>query len=417
MAAPITIAVLGAGHRGTGYSNWALKNPGKAKIVAVAEPRDFWRNRIVSQHGVSAEHVFTDWRQVASKPRLADAVIISTQDDMHVEPAVAMAAKGYHILLEKPMAPSEAGCRTIHQAVKASGAIFAVCHVMRYTAYTRALKQFVQRGLIGDVVSIQHLEPVGWWHQAHSFVRGNWRNEKQSSFMLLAKSCHDIDWIKHIVGKDHKRVSSAGGLMHFTAANRPAGAADRCLDCPISPKCPYSAVRIYLNAVRKGKTGWPVDVVADEPSEQSVTEALRTGPYGRCVYACDNDVVDHQTVNIEFQDGASGVFTMTAFTQGGGRQTRLFGTKGVIEGDGDKIRHFDYLSEQWQTLDTNAAAADITGGHGGGDQGIMEAFSAAVAANDPSLVLSGPDETLQTHLAVFAAERARRNATVEEVKI
>jgi predicted dehydrogenase len=413
----ITLAVIGAGSRGEGaYGGWAIRHPDRARVVAVAEPRPVRRERFAAAHGIDPSNAVADWRDLLGKPGLADAVVIATPDAEHVAPAVAFARSGAHILLEKPMAPTEQECRTIAEAAAQSGAIFAVGHVLRYTPYTAALKQAV--AAIGDIVSVQHLEPVGFWHQAHSFVRGNWRREAQSSFMLMAKSCHDIDWLCYVVGKPIERVSSFGSLSHFTPANRPEGAAERCLDCQVESGCAYSAKRFYFGRLADGRHGWPLDVVIEEFTEQGLNDALREGPYGRCVYSCDNDVVDHQVVALQFAGGATGTFTMTAFNGGGDRQTRIFGTRGSIEGDGRYLRCFDFLSEQTTTIDTRPTGdATTAGGHGGGDAGLMEAFVTAVATGDRSGVLSGAHESLHTHLAVFAAERARRDAAVVSVNL
>jgi predicted dehydrogenase len=411
----VTLIVAGAGGRGTGYARIAA-DAGRAQVVGVAEPRDFFRDGMIARHGISPENVYTDWKDLAARDRFADAVIIATQDRMHVEPAVAFAAKGYDILLEKPMAPDAAGCRRIVNAATDAGVLFGVCHVMRYTDYSRKLVSLLRGGLIGDVVSIQHLEPVGYWHQAHSFVRGHWRNEAHSSFMLLAKSCHDLDWIRHVMGVPCERVSSFGSLYHFRKKCAPEGAAKRCLDCPVEPTCPYSARKIYIGQLNRGETGWPVNVVHPEPTVENVTEALRTGQYGRCVYACDNDVVDHQVVNMEFAGGKSAAFTMTAFNFGRGRETRIFGTRGELYGDGSKLVHNDFLTDKTTEIDTRAPDASITGGHGGGDERLIEAFIDAVATRDANKILSGPAESLETHLMVFAAEQARRNGSVEKVQ-
>ena len=409
---PVTLAIVGAGSRGAGYATYAEAHPDRARVVAVAEPRDHYRNHVVETHGLAEGHQYSDWRQLADQPRLADAAIIATQDAMHVEPAVALAEKGYHILLEKPMAPDEAGCRQIVGAALEAGIIFAVCHVMRYTAYTLALKQMLDDGLIGEVVSLQHLEPVGHWHQAHSFVRGNWGNEAASSPMLLAKSCHDLDWLRHVMGESCQAVQSFGTLRHFRAEERPPTAGDRCLDCEYEPQCPYSARRIYLSRVEKGHTGWPVDVLTPDTTMEGVTEALRTGPYGRCVYACDNDVVDNQVVNLLFAGGKTASFCMEGLSEQGHRKTYLFGTRGQIYGDGRYLKRFDFLTEETETVDTEATDASILGGHGGGDLGLMHSFIDAVAHEDQSRVLSGPEDSLETHLMVFAAEKSRREGIV-----
>jgi predicted dehydrogenase len=411
---PVTAVVVGAGGRGRTYSLFALEHPDRLRIVGTAEPNDWNRQFMAETHDLPTENVFTDWRDLAARPRMADAAIISTQDRMHVEPAVALARLGYAILLEKPMAPSEAECREIVAAAKENNNLFGVCHVMRYTRYTQALKGMLDSGVIGDIVSMQHLEPVGYWHQAHSFVRGNWRNTAESSFMLLAKSCHDLDWIRYIIGEKCLSVSSFGTLKHFRREEKPAkaGEAMRCLECAYEPECPYSAKKIYLGSVEQGHTGWPVNVLTPEPTLESVTAALENGPYGRCVYECDNDVVDNQVVNMLFENGKTAAFTMTAFNKGSHRKTRIFGTRGEIYGDGEKIEIYDFLTDKVQVVDTETADGSILGGHGGGDYGLMDRFVQAVAENDPGCILSGADESLETHLMVFAAERARLNNIV-----
>lgn len=413
------IIILGAGSRGTGYANFVARFTERAEIVAVAEPREFYRNRIGDEHQIPDERRFLSWTEVAARPRFADAVLICMQDDMHEEPAIAFARLGYHILLEKPMAPTAEACQRIVAEVKAAKVIFAVCHVLRYTVFTKKIKEILNAKTIGDIVSIQHLEPVGHWHQAHSFVRGNWRNEKESSCMLLAKCCHDLDWLRYVMDKPCRKVQSFGSLMHFRAECQPAGAADNCLDCPseIEKQCPYSAIKIYLrDRIEKGIVGWPVDVLTTDQTVEGVTKALRTGPYGRCVYKCDNDVVDQQIVNLQFEDGSTAAMTMTAFCNEGGRQTRVFGTRGALWADSKNIVVTDFLTGESKTIDTDIINdGGILSGHGGGDGGIMDAFLNAVATGDKSQILSGIDETLESHLMVFAAENSRRSGQVQSL--
>ena len=294
---------------------------------------------------------------------------------------------------------------------KQRGNIFAACHVLLYTDFTIRLKALLDAGTIGEVISIQHLEPVGWWHQAHSFVRGNWAVEGESSFMLLAKCCHDLDWLRHVMGRPCRRVASFGSLHHFReriGRRAPPTAASTARS---KPTCPYSAKRFYLEQFdRDWINRYCVAVITDDHTPSGVTRALREGPYGRCVYACDNDVVDNQVLIMDFADGATASMTMTAFAPATHRKTRLFGTRGYLDTDGVKIEHFDFVSETNTVIDTSVAADSATAatGHGGGDFGIMQAFIAAVATGDQSRVWSGPDETLASHRIVFAAEQARR---------
>ncbi|WP_405921133.1 Gfo/Idh/MocA family protein [Streptomyces sp. NBC_00122] len=417
MPSGITLAVVGAGERGTGHARWALAHPERATVVAVAEPRKARRERFAADHALGAGTAVDDWRVLAARGRVADAVLICTLDREHLEPVLAFAALGYHIMLEKPMALTEDECRRIVAAVEAAGVILSVGHILRYTPYTRALKHVLDSGRIGDVVSVQHLEPVGFWHQAHSFVRGNWRREDQASSMLMAKSCHDLDWLQYVLGRPPVRVSSFGRLSHFRPGNRPAGAADRCLDCAVEDTCPYSAKRDYGDRLAQGRHGWPLSVLIDDFTPRALETALREGPYGRCVYACDNDVVDHQVVAMEFASGATATFTMTAFTEQADRQTRIFGTRGELRGDGRRLRVYDFLTRTEEVVGLGAEGPmDAAGGHGGGDAGLMDAFVGAVATGNPGLVTSGPRASLTSHLTVFAAERARRDGTVEAVR-
>lgn len=405
----ITCIVIGAGSRGTTYANYFFHRPEAGKIIAVAEPREHYRVTMVRNHQIDSANVVQDWRELANRPKFADAVIIATPDQFHLEPAAAFAAKGYDMLLEKPLAPNEQDCERIVQAAIDNKIKLCVCHVLRYTAYTQQLKKMLDSGIIGDIVNIEHFEPVGYWHQAHSFVRGNSRNTALQSFMLLQKSCHDIDWLRYIVGKKTCiNVASFGSLKHFKAEHRPAGAAVRCVNCAVEPTCPYSAVKIYIrDRINKGDLGWPVDVLTSDLTVDGVMNALRTGPYGRCVYACDNDVVDHQVAILSFEDDITVSFTMTAFCRQSDRKTRIFGTLGQLEGDGERIVHYDFLTDKTETHEVTLPDSTIPSGHGGGDYGMMEAFIKAVSLNDSSYIISGAHETLATHKIVFATERAR----------
>ncbi|XP_053136550.1 uncharacterized oxidoreductase YjhC-like isoform X2 [Hemicordylus capensis] len=389
------------------------------KVIGVADPRKCARKTLQEKFIIDKDNVFDDWEAAAEREKFADAVVIATQDQLHKAPAVAFAKKGYHILLEKPMAVTPEDCKEIVQACKTGNVILAVCHVLRYHPISLKIKEVLDSGVIGDICHIQHLEPVGFWHFAHSFVRGNWRNEAESSFSLLAKSCHDMDLINFWMGgKRCLKVSSFGSLSHFTKEHQPQGAASRCLDCSVEQACPYSAKKIYLELGKKGYFHWPVSVVCSsgECDIESLTNALRHGPYGRCVYECDNDVVSNQVVNMEFEGGVTAGFTMIAFTEKlGVRKTTIYGTKGELscEGDGPVVV-FDFLQRKKVTFppDTAAAVPRNLAGHGGADFYLMNSFVSAVAENDPSLILSGAEETLNSHLLVFAAERSRKENRV-----
>jgi predicted dehydrogenase len=407
-ARPVTLALIGTGSRGRAYSGFAQRHPDRARLVAMADPRTDRRDALADQFEVPAGRRFDDWRELASHGRLADAVIVATPDREHVGPARRFAELGYHMLLEKPMAPTREECLELIDAVEQSGVILAVCHVLRYTPYTEAVKRIVDDGRLGQIVGVDHLEPIGWWHFAHSYVRGNWRRSDQAGPSMLTKSCHDLDWLRYVVGQPATAVFSQGGLRHFTAANRPTGAADRCLDCAVEPDCPYSAVRLYLGCLGDPKRErWPLSVLTTDLTADGVGRALRDGPYGRCVYACDNDVADHQIVTIEFKERVRATLTMSAFTPFARRRTRIMGTGGFLDGDGERITLTDFVTGAVESIDLAGSAADAGGGHDGGDFGVMAAFVDAVAAGDATLIRSGPRESLESHLMAFAAERSR----------
>lgn len=418
MTYPVRVIVVGAGCRGEIYSNFASIHPQRMKVVGVADPRKFARTKLQQKHNITDENTYEDWHNMVEKEKFADAVLICTPDRLHKEPAVAFAKKGYHILLEKPMATTAEDCRAIVEACTQSGVMLSVGHVLRYDPVIHKIKKLIDDGIVGDVIHIQHLEPVGFYHFAHSFVRGSWRNEAESSFVLLAKSCHDIDLIHNWAGARRcVKVSSFGSVSHFRKDDKPKGAADRCMDCSVEKGCPYSARKIYLDRVKQGHTGWPVAVICPNsyPDIESVTEALRTGPYGRCVYNCDNDVCSNQVVNMEFEGGLTAAFSMVAFTeQMCQRKTTIYGSKGELSYDGHEIRVFDFLTQRSTNhrADSNTPGHFGMSGHGGADYHLIDAFISAVASNDPSLIRSGPEETLVSHLLVFEAERSRLESRV-----
>ncbi|XP_057685854.1 uncharacterized protein zgc:154075 isoform X3 [Corythoichthys intestinalis] len=334
------------------------------------------------------------------------------------EPAVAFAKKGYHILLEKPMATTAKDCIEIVGACSENGVMLCVCHVLRYDPTISKIKKLIDSGVIGDVIHIQHFEPIGFYHFAHSYVRGNWRNEAESSFSLLAKSCHDIDLI-HLWAGERRclKVTSFGFISHFTKENKPAGASDRCLDCSVEESCPYSASKIYLERVKQGQTGWPVSIICPNslPDIETVTEALKIGPYGRCVYECDNNVCSNQVVNMEFEGGLTAAFSMVAFTEDiCKRKTTIYGSKGELSYTDDKIYVYNFLTQKTTKHVANTEGPALYGlhGHAQADYHLMDAFISAVTNNDPSFIASGPEETLKSHLLVFEAERSRRESSV-----
>lgn len=404
MSKPVSFVVVGAGGRGQLFSRWLKDHPQYGHVVAVAEPDAKRRTQIAELFDLPADRVFADWKPLLDCGRIADAMINTTMDQLHAPTAIPALDLGYHMLLEKPMATTIEECIAIDDAQRRNNRIVSVCHSMRYRAVCVEVKRMLDAGAIGRLLSVDLLEPVGPVHQSHSFVRGNWGNEGRSTFMLMAKSCHDIDLIASFIGKPCKRVSSFGSLSYFTPAHAPQGATLRCTDgCPAEADCTYSALKIYAG---DSDAAWWVAHAgfADMPREQRV-EKLKTSPYGRCVYRTDNDVVDHQVVAFEFGDDITATFTMTAFAKGD-RQIRMHGTAGELRANvenntidlhrfADGHKHHIVIPAQ-------------SGGHGGADSNLIRQFATAVRENDPSLITTGTEASLASHRIVFAAEQSRR---------
>ena len=408
----VTAVLVGAGARGQVYAEYARQHPEELRIVAVAEPRQDRRELACRAHGVGPERSFSSWEPLLEKPRMADAALICTLDGLHTAPALAALEKGYHVLLEKPMSNSEAECRAIAAAAERGGRVLCVCHVLRYTPFYATLKRLVDEGAVDEVAALAQIENVGYWHHAHSFVRGNWRSGAVSP-MILQKSCHDMDILLWLVGRRCERVASFGSLRHFDAAHAPKGAPARCLDgCPASGSCPYYAPRIYLTE----NVGWPTDMLTTDLSREGREKALREGPYGRCVYRCDNDVVDRQVVNLEFEGGAVASFAMTAFTTDMARQLKITGTGGQITADMNtgRISLHRFGQADPQVIPVEAPPETNNYGHGGGDYYLKRDFERAVRQGGAQM-LSSAQASLQGHLICFAAERSRLCHTVEEL--
>lgn len=396
----ITAVVIGAGARGMdAYINKPI--PGQLTIVGVAEPNDYRRKHMKEKYDIPSEHCFNGYEELLNGPKIADLAIICTPDRMHYQPAKMAIEKGYHIMLEKPISPIPSEVYLIGRLAEKHDKVFSVCHVLRYTSFYSELKRILDSGTIGKLISVVHCEDVGYWHQAHSFVRGNWGNNEDSSPMILQKCCHDMDLLVYLVGSRCKKISSFGSLTHFKPENAPSGAPLRCTDgCPAFDTCQFNAVKLYLGRNR----GWAkqhFDI--EDGSDEAILKELTTNRYGRCVYRCNNNVVDHQVVNMEFENEETVSFTMCAFTESNKRISRFLGVDGEICCDMGKntivVRNFKTGNTETIIVNPNS------GGHGGGDYGIMTSVINAVLGN--TVDKTSVQESVQSHMMAFAAEESR----------
>ena len=404
----ITTILIGAGNRGKIYTDYALTNPDKLKVIGIVEPTVDRRESFAEKHNISAENCFTDWEELFKREKFANTVMICTQDKMHFAPAMAAIEKGYDILLEKPISPILEECTALANAAEGKGVKVVVCHILRYTPFFSELKRIIDSGEIGELVSLVHNENVGNIHYSHSYVRGNWRNKSESAPMILAKACHDTDIIQWLIGKKCLRLSSFGSLKYFNKKNCPDDAPKHCLDgCPHSVTCPYDAKKLYIddNPYKDWFRG--TSAASVHATDEQVYAALRTGAYGRCVFKCDNDVVDHQTVNMEFEDGVTAIFSMCAFTPEISRSIKIMGTKGQIKGHmgENSIIVTDFLSQKEREIKIDDIGGHV--GHGGGDVGIMQAFCEYIANGYSNTEISDVRISEENHMISFAAEESR----------
>ena len=422
---PVELVLIGAGQRGSQvYGAWALAHPEAARIVGLAEPDPVRRAAAARDHGLDASRCFESWEPLLASGRMADGAIIATQDRQHVAPAIAALEAGYGVLLEKPMAHDLAGCLALARAAERTSGVLQICHVLRYAPFWRSVKAVLDSGRLGRIVTVEHRENVAWWHMAHSFVRGHWRSADASSPMILAKCCHDLDLLAWLLPAPVRSLSSVGSLVHFRPENVGPEIPARCSDgCPIEADCAFSALGIYLELrpfpglrarIEAGEldpetlTGWPFGVLGPDPSRAGRRRALETGPYGRCVYRADNDVVDHQVVTMALEDGSSAVLVMHGHAQAEHRSMRYEGSRATLIAD--------TLGEGQIWVHAHGGASERIaiprpeGGHGGGDAGLMADFVRVLRGEIAPL--TDARGALESHLLAFAAEAARLDSRV-----
>jgi predicted dehydrogenase len=454
MTEPLKAILFGAGARGAeSYGPFALAHPDQIQFIAVAEPRTARRERFAAQHSIPEESCFETWQQALERKIPADVVINCTLDQMHAESSIPALQAGYDLLLEKPIAHSLEDAISIVQAAEQAERYLQICHVLRFTDFFKKLKSLLDEQRLGQVITISHRENVASWHMSHSYVRGNWRRAELSSPMILAKCCHDLDLLVWFTGEVPLSLSSVGSLSHFRPENAPQGAPHRCTDgCPVEASCPFYAPSIYIELARfkfalsqsniplyrfVGKQslkhpkviksiskifpplrdlteykGLPRSAISDNPgSEESLLEALREGPYGRCVYHCDNDVVDQQVVTMEFPSGISASLTMHGHSHEEGRTLRIDGSQASLLAKFSFHRSFieihDHRSMEVEVIEFPSTVEQV--GHGGGDSGIMRDFIHNI--HDRKNAGISVQDSLESHFMAFAAEQSRLEQT------
>lgn len=417
----LSVIVMGCGNRGSNYSRHMATMPENYEIVACADPDPARRAKMHKLYNIPEDRCYNTYQEILSQPKMADIALISVLDQMHYEAALKAIDLGYDLLLEKPVAQTAEECAEIALAAQKKGVKVLVCHVLRYTPFFGRVKELLMDGAIGEPVSVIHVEAVGNVHQSHSYVRGNWHSEAETTPMLLAKSCHDLDILQWLLDKPCKKVQSFGSLTHFTKENAPEGAPVRCADggCPKADTCPYNCMKLYYEDKNNNwfrGTSTKNIAKGEIATDEEVLQALKTTDYGLCVYHANNDVVDHQVVNMEFEGGITVSFTMNAFNKGG-RYIRIFGTKGELMANmtDSTIQVYDFETKQWTDVPVTATEESIIGGHGGGDVGMVKEMIEFMQGEYTGYRCADIFTSVKNHLIGFAAERSRHNGTVEDM--
>lgn len=403
-------AIIGFGSRGTLFAGY-IKENANMRLTAVVDVCEEQLVLAQKEYGVSADRCYRDYRDFYRAGKIADAVIVASQDADHYAHTIPALEAGYDVLLEKPVANRLEDCIGIRDKANALHRKVMVCHVLRYSHFYDFVKKIIDGGEIGRVININQTENVGYWHYAHSFIRGAWRNSDTSSPMILAKCCHDLDLLQWYAKSACDTVSSVGALTFFKEENTPEGAAKRCTDCRYEQTCPYSAVKYYIESWKRAgcpENIWPINILTqDFPlTEEKILQALKTGNYGRCVFACDNDVVDHQHVSMTFTNGVNATLTMMAFTQDCGRVMRFFGTYGEIVLDEQKnVIEVGIFGKERENISINKLVEGGYG-HGGGDTGLVEELYRVLTgeSNNPTSLAA----SVESHLMGIRAEESMR---------
>lgn len=423
---PITAIIVGAGHRSFVYSELAKTNPEMLKIVGVADPNPIRRKKAMDYFGFKEDMCFENAEELEKKGKLADTVINGTMDEQHLETAVPLLNAGYDMLLEKPFAPNEEEMRQIVNCAKKNNSKVMICHVLRYTPFYYAIKERIVNGEIGEIINIQTTEHVSYHHLSTSYIRGKWANsDKCHTSMLLAKCCHDLDIIMWMMSETKpKQISSFGGKFQFKPENAPKEAGTICMkDCPLVDTCVYSTKRLYIDHPdRWAFYVWDaLEGKKNVSIEDKIALMKSDSPYARCIYKCDNNVVDHQSVLINFESGATGTHNMVGGSAEPRREIHIIGTKGEIFGNFEESKftvlkidpspdaHNEECDVEEVDLRVTGDMVGAYGGHGGGDERLAADFVKFIRGEKPSLACTSIFDSVAGHLSVYLADKSREN--------
>lgn len=408
----IKVSIIGLGNRGRSVYAPIFEKNKNIEIVAIAEKDENRLYEVKKKYNIDERNCFKSAEELLLKEKLSDVVAICTQDKQHVTQAIKAIEKGYDILMEKPVSPNIDECKKLLKVYNKYKSKVVICHSLRYTDTFKTVKKILNKREIGKIVSIRAVENVGYWHQAHSFVRGNWNNSDETSPMIVQKCCHDMDLIVWLTEKKCEKISSFGSLKLFKEENAPEGATKRCMDgCKVKETCPYDAEKIYLYhkklGILSGNKDWPVNVLSQNPTIDSIKEAITYGEYGRCVYYCDNNVVDNQVVNLKMEDNISVSFEMCGFSPEHGRTMEIFGTMGKIEINLKKRKIIiNKFGENPYEINFDKDEKDIQG-YSEAETELIDQFVEYIVNGNKKAGITSLEDSIESHYMAFYAEYSR----------
>lgn len=408
----IKVGLIGLGNRGGMYYDFAKSNSDLCEVVAIV---DFKLKQQLERVGnPNIQYVFDNTEDFFAANIVLDLLVISSMDKYHYLDAKQGILHGYHLLLEKPIACSYDEVVEIAELAKKHERKVVVCHVLRYTMFYKEIKRLIDNGTLGEIVNINATENVAYWHQCHSYVRGNWHNTKETAPQILTKCSHDFDIVTWLMNKKPTALSSFGDLYFFKKENKPKNSTNQCHDCPLGYNCDFNAYKFYL----KNKD-WLKPFMGNDVRDEKIDAFLKNSNFGHCVFDMDNDTVDHQVVNIQFDDNTTASLTMNAFSRNCYRDIKVYGTKGDLVGNFEEnmihVNLYNYKDESFD-IDIKKLTSDFSG-HGGGDAVMFKELLHYLLYGNKTDSLTLLEDSVVSHKMAFLSEKSRlENGIPQDIK-
>lgn len=405
----IKIGIIGLGNRGVLYAN-CFSEIKECEIVAIVDFKINEQIKLIPD--IKVPHLYNNTDDFFNDNLDLDLLVISSMDKYHYDNSIKAIERNYNLLLEKPIACKYQEVLDIEKRANEKNLKVVVCHVLRYTKFYKEVKRIIDSKELGEIININATENVAYWHQLHSYVRGNWHNTKETAPMILTKSSHDMDIIRWLMGEEVRKVSSFGYLNFFNKEHKPEDSSNRCFECKLKDECEYNAYKFYLN-----NREWLIPFIGKDLSDENIDKYLRVSNFGRCAFDMDNDAVDHQVVNILFDNNKTASFTMNAYSRWCYRDIKVFGTKGDLVGNFETRKiDVNLFNGKSYTIDINNLTDDFSG-HGGGDRIMTRELIDYLLTGNTTKSLTLLKDSIISHKMSFLSEESRlEEGAVKDVR-